>query len=123
MDKRDPATWLASHPRFRWRDGMLDRFGARLILDRWKHPAVEAPEPGRALNLTDPGTAGVLLALLDEEDALSDIVRDSQGWIVAIRDTNGEVHGFFADTLGEAAAWALLAWWGEDIGVVEVSVA
>lgn len=96
---------------------MLDRFGGRLVLDQWKHPAIEAPDAKRGVNLADPGTAGVLLALLDEEGAVTDVVRAEEGWIVAIHDGAGDVQGFVAETLGEAAAWALLAWWGEDIGI------
>lgn len=117
MDRRDPSTWLTTHPNFSWRDGMLDRFGGRLVLDGWKHPSIEAPEAKRGLNLADPATGGVLLALLDEEGALTDVVRTEEGWVVAIHDGQGELQGYVAESLGEAAAWALLAWWGEDIGV------
>ncbi|MCA9569106.1 MAG: hypothetical protein KC656_14760 [Myxococcales bacterium] len=124
MDRRDPSTWLTSHPNFKWRDGMLDRYGARLVLDQWKHPAVEVPGHQSGINLADAGTAGVLLTLLDEEGALTDVVREADGWIVAIHDGEDDIQGFVGDTLGEAAAWALLAWWGEDLGIeVGASVA
>lgn len=102
---------------------MLDRYGARLVLDNWKHPAIDAPGHDKGINLADPATAGVLLALLDEEGAVTDVVRDESGWIVAIH-AGDDVEGYVAETLGEAAAWALLAWWGEDLGVnTDVSVA
>jgi hypothetical protein len=124
MNRRDPSLWLSSHPNFRWRDGMLDRYGARLVLDTWKHPAVDAPGHDKGLNLADPATAGVLLALLDEEGAITDVVRDEEGWIVAILAEGDRIEGYVAETLGEAAAWALLAWWGEDLGLsAGVSVA
>ncbi|MCB9678740.1 MAG: hypothetical protein H6737_26795 [Alphaproteobacteria bacterium] len=123
MQDRDPARWLARHPRFRWKDGMLDRLGARLVLDAWKHPSIEAPTGENGPNLSDPATGGVLLSILDEEGLLTDVVRDQGGWIVAIRTPEG-IEGYFADTLGEAAAWALLAGWGEDLEVIdEVEVA
>ncbi len=116
MDDTDPAVRLARHPRFGWRDGMLDRLGARLVLDAYKHPSVDLPTRHQLPNLADPATGGVLLSILDDEGLLTDVVRDMGGWIVAIRTPDG-VQGYLADTLGEAAAWALLAAWGEDLEV------
>jgi len=102
---------------------MLERLGARLVLDAWKHPTIEMPTEKGQPNLKDPATGGVLLSVLDDEGLLTDVVRDMGGWIVAIRTPDG-VEGYFADTLGEAAAWALLAGWGEDLEVShEVEVA
>lgn len=114
MDLTDPAERLVLHPRFEWRDGMLDRLGARLVLDSWKHCTTETPDGKGVLNLADPATAGVLLAVLDSEGLLTDVVREEAGWIVAIRTEDG-LEGYIADSLGEAAAWALLAGWGEDV--------
>lgn len=114
MSSRDLASWLVRNPRFRWRDGMLDRHGARMVLEAWTHPAVTAPDASVGLNLDDPGTGGVLLSLLDEEGALSDVVRVGDGWIVAIR-VGEEIEGFHGESLGVAAAFALLAAWGEDL--------
>lgn len=102
---------------------MLDRHGARLVLDSWIHPAVEAPAASVPINLADPSTGGVLLACLDDEGALSEVIRVEDGWVVAIR-VGDDVAGFQGDSLGEAAAWALLALWGEDLGLTrEVEVA
>ena len=114
MDSHDPAERLARHPRFQWRDGMLDRLGARLVLDGWRHCSTEDPDEAGVPNLADPGTAGALLAVLDSEGLLTDVVREESGWIVAIRTEDG-LAGYIADSLGEAAAWALLAGWGEDV--------
>ena len=48
--------------------------------------------------------------MLDEIGALTDVVRSGGEWIAAI-DSSGEVRGYVGATLGEAAAWALLAAW------------
>lgn len=93
---------------------MLDRFGARLVLDKYRHPSVEPPGENGVPNLSDPATGGILLSILDDEGLLTDVVRDLGGWVVAIKQGDG-VQGYLADTLGEAAAWALLAAWGEDL--------
>jgi hypothetical protein len=54
---------------------------------------------------------------------LSEVIRVEDGWVVAIR-VGDDVAGFQGDSLGEAAAWALLALWGEDLGLTrEVEVA
>ena len=99
----DPGEQLFAHPRFVWGEGMRDRRGVRIVdLGLWE---AEAPP-----DLGDPGTAGVLIAQLDETGVLSDIVKQDGEWIVAI-DVGEGLQGYAAETLGEAAAWALLAWW------------
>lgn len=103
MTGDDPGDQLFAHPRFEWAEGMRDRRGVRIVdLALW--------EPHVAPDLSDPGTAGVLLGQLDAAGQLSDIVKQDGEWIVAI--SIGEaLQGYAADTLGEAAAWALLALW------------
>jgi hypothetical protein len=98
------ATDLSGHSRFRWVDGMLDAEGKR--------------GGGRSSLpvLSDHGTAGCLLGLVDELGVLTDVVRDDDGWIVAVDLPTG-LKGFAADHLGEAAAWALLEAWAE-LGVM-----
>lgn len=97
----DPAERLAEHPRFRWSEGMRDRQGRRVVdLDLWD---------GGVPDLDDFPTAGALLGLLDETGILTDVVRESDHWIVAVELPGTGLQGWAADTLGEAAAWALLA--------------
>jgi len=100
------ATDLVGHSRFRWVEGMLDGKGRR---------------DGRGAGLpvlSDAGTAGCLLSLVDELGVLTDVVRDDEGWIVAVDLPNG-LKGFAADSLGEAASWALLEAWAELGHIVE----
>jgi hypothetical protein len=99
----EPAEQLFSHERFEWREGMRDTRGRRIVdLELWK--------PKTPPDLSDAGTAGVLIGQLDETGLLSDIVKQEGEWIVAV-ELEGDLRGFAADTLGEAAAWALLAVW------------
>jgi len=79
------------------------RDGSR-IGDDQRAPAGAIPD------LTDFATAGAILGLLDEMGALTDVVRTDE-WIVAVR-AGVAVQGYIAETLGEAAAWAMLACWG-----------
>ena len=100
------ATDLVGHGRFRWVDGMLDGGGRRA-------------EPREGLPvLSDPATAGCLLSLVDELGVLTDVVRDDEGWIVAVDLPKG-LKGFAADCLGEAASWALLEAWAELVVLVQ----
>lgn len=100
----DVAKDLLSHPRFAWREGMRDRRGLRVVeIDLWD--GVSPPDLG------DFATAGVLLGVLAETGRLTDVVRQAADWIVAIDLPEDGVHGWAADTLGEAAAYALLALW------------
>jgi len=98
------ASDLSNHSRFRWVDGMLDTSGKR--------------SGGRSTLpvLSDHATAGCLLGLADELGVLTDVVRDQDGWIVAVDLPQG-LKGFAADHLGEAASWALLEAWAE-LGVM-----
>jgi hypothetical protein len=97
--------------------------GGRLVTDAFKHPTADLPAAGVPPNLADCATAGVILEILDSEGLLTDVVREADCWIVAIRQ-DGDIQGYAADTLGEAAAWALLAGWGEDLGLsVDIEVA
>jgi hypothetical protein len=100
------AADLVGHQRFTWMDGMLDASGHR----------EGARKKGTLPVLSDFGTAGCLLALIDALGVLTDVVRDDEGWIVAVDLPNG-LKGFASDHLGEAGAWALLEAWAE-LGVV-----
>ncbi len=103
MTDDEPAEQLFEHERFKWAEGMRDKKGVRIVdLDLW--------DPTSPPDLRDLGTAGLLIGQLDETGFLSDIVKQDGEWIVAV-DFDGELRGFAADTLGEAAAWALLAVW------------
>ena len=99
----EPADQLFAHERFRWGEAMRDARGIRVVdLDLW--------DPKSPPDLRDLGTAGVLIGQLDETGFLSDIVKQDGEWIVAV-ELDGDLRGFAANTLGEAAAWALLAVW------------
>lgn len=101
MDIENPAEQLLHQSGFRWCEGMRDQRGRRIVdLDLADN---ESPP-----DLTDLPTAGALLGLLDELKKLTDVVREGEDWIVAV-EQHGEVQGYAAGTLGEAAAWALLA--------------
>jgi hypothetical protein len=102
----EPAELLFSHERFKWAEGMRDQRGVRIVdLELW--------DPTVPPDLRDAGTAGVLIGQLDETGFLSDIVKQEGEWIVAV-ELGGELRGFASDTLGEAAAWALLAVWDSE---------
>jgi hypothetical protein len=100
----DPAAELAAHPRFVWREGMRDRRGVRVVdlelLDGMTEP-----------DLSDAATAGVLLQILDETGRFTDVVRQDGEFVVAVDLPEDGVTGWAADTLGEAAAQALLGLW------------
>jgi hypothetical protein len=99
----EPADQLYSHERFKWAEGMRDVRGIRIVdLELW--------DPSGPPDLRDSGTAGILIGQLDETGLLSDIVKQDGEWIVAV-ELGGDLRGFASDTLGEAAAWALLAVW------------
>lgn len=96
-------TRLVEESHWRWVPGMVDTAGRRVV----------APEdvPGDAIpDLDDWATVGALLGLIAAHDALSDVVRDGPDWVVAVH-IDGDLSGYAAETLGEAAAWALLAVW------------
>ena len=101
MDIENPAEQLLVHPLFRRCEGMKDQRGTRIV-------DVDLVEGGSPPDLGDMPTAGALLALLDEHHKLTDVVREGEDWIVAV-EIHGEVQGYASSTLGEAAAWALLA--------------
>ena len=98
------AITLSKHPNFRWREGMRDTRGLRVVeLDLWD--AAAPPD------LADPATGGCLLAALDETGRLTDVVREGGEWIVAVDLPQDGLYGWAADTLAEAAAYALLGLW------------
>jgi hypothetical protein len=100
----DVTTRLWKHPRFGWREGMRDQRGIRVVdLDLW--------EEGGPPDLDDPATVGVLLGWLAEIDLLSDVVRQNGAWIVAVELPEEGLQGWMGDSMGEAAALALLAAW------------
>jgi hypothetical protein len=108
----DLARRLAQHPRFR--DSVCS--GMRLLTDRgdgtirWGRvpEPFATPADGRLWfpDLTDAATAGVLLSMLTAAIPLRTVV--------VCREQNGTwwVESHIGDTLGEAAAHALLALWG-----------
>jgi hypothetical protein len=100
----DPATELLGHPRFSWREGMRDRRGVRVV-DLELLDGMEAPD------LSDAATAGVVLQMLDETGRFTDVVRQQGEFVVAVDLPEDGVTGWVADTLGEAAALALLGLW------------
>jgi len=105
MTDEDPAQQLVRDRRWHWREGMRDVRGRRLV-DLDLHDGSSEPD------LTDYATAGAILGLLADTDSITDVVRDNGEWIVAV-DLSGRLQGYIAPTLGEAAAWALLAFWDD----------
>jgi hypothetical protein len=100
MSEEDPARLLSTHPEFQWLEGMRDRRGRRVVdLDLWD---------GGVPDLGDPATAGALLKLIDDRGALTDVIREAEGWIVAVDLPGVGLQGWAGGSLGEAAAWALL---------------
>lgn len=100
----DPAEELVRHPRFNWREGMRDRAGVR-VFDLDLFDATAAPDLG------DAATAGILLAMLDETGRLTDVVKQGAEWIVAVDLPEDGIQGWAGDTMGEAAAYALIGLW------------
>jgi hypothetical protein len=112
----DVAEDLRFHPRFAWREGMRDQRGLRVVeLDLWD--GTSPPD------LADFATAGVLLGILDESGRLTDIVKQGSEWIVAVDLPQDGLQGWAADTLGEAAAYALLNLWEAEAGGADFSSA
>lgn len=107
----NPAVRLAGHPRFAWRDGMRDHHGARCV---GAGPALSDSGELGVPDLADDATAGILLGQLAADGTLTDVVRQDDEWIVAV-DYGEGVEGYVGATMGEAAAWATLATWGEPI--------
>ena len=111
----DPAAELLSHPRFRWREGMRDRRGVRVV-DLELLDAMDAPD------LSDWPTVGAVLGMLDETGRFTDVVRQEGEFVVAVDLPPDGVQGWAGDTLGEAAALALLGLWEAlDAGVGDAS--
>lgn len=105
----DPAEELWKHPRFKWREGMRDRRGLRVVdLELWDGAAPP--------DLSDLPTAGALLGVLDESERLTDVVKQGKEWIVAVELPEDGLQGWAADTLGEAATYALLNLWQAEEG-------
>jgi len=105
MTDEDPAVQLIRDARWRWCEGMRDLRGRRLV-DLDLHDGRSEPD------LSDYATAGALLGLIAQTGSLTDVVRQGGEWIVAV-DLSGRLQGYIAPTLGEAAAWALLAFWAD----------
>jgi hypothetical protein len=101
----DPADELFAHPRFAWREGMRDRRGVRVVELDLVDDDMQAPD------LRDWATAGLLLQLLDETGRLTDVVRQDGEFVVAVDLPEDGVTGWAAESLGEAAAHALLGLW------------
>lgn len=102
----DLAEQLVEHPRWEWREGMLASDGVRVVdLELWSANDVLP-------NLEDYPTAGALLGVLAELGVLSDVVIQDEDWIVAVELPDSGLQGWAAETLGEAAGWALINAWG-----------
>ena len=102
----DLAEQLIDHPRWEWREGMLGIDGVRVVdLSLWTGSEVLP-------NLDDYPTAGALLGLLAELGVLSDVVIQDEDWIVAVDLPDSGLQGLAAESLGEAAGWALITAWG-----------
>lgn len=100
------AQQLIAHPRWSWREGMLDVSGVRVVdLDLWK-------AEGALPDLSDWATAGALLGVLAETGLLTDVVLQDNEWIVAVNMPVEGLQGWAADELGAAVGYALLAAWG-----------
>jgi hypothetical protein len=84
---------------------MLDGRGRRIV-------DLDLHDGGSEPDLSDYATAGAILGLLNETVALTDVVLEQGEWIVAV-DLSGLLQGYIASTLGDAAAWALLAYWDD----------
>lgn len=97
------ARRVVEQPGWRWVPGMADHEGNR-VLDPATVGAESLPD------LDDWATAGAILGIIASYDALTDVVRDGTDWIVAVA-IGGDISGYAADTLGEAAVWALMAVW------------
>ena len=104
----DAAERLLANANFSWRAGMLDRQGRRIV-DLDLHDGTSPPD------LTDWATAGCVLGMLADSGMLSDVVLEDGECIVAVHDGDEGLQGYASDSVGEAAAWALLATWGEDV--------
>ncbi len=84
---------------------MRDARGRRLV-------DLDLHDGGSEPDLADYATAGAVLGLLADAGCVTDIVREQGEWIVAV-NLSGRLQGYIAGTLGEAAAWALLAYWDD----------
>jgi hypothetical protein len=111
----DPAELLIEHSNWTWSEGMRDRLGRRIV-DLDLHDGRVPPD------LADWATAGLLLGRLAEAGVLSDVVHEADEWIVAV-EIEGELRGYAADTVGDAAAWALLALWGDALPTIVIDEA
>lgn len=102
----DLAQQLIAHPRWSWREGMRASDGVRVVdLELWTAGDV-LPDLG------DFPTAGAMLGMLAEIGMLSDVVVQDEDWIVAVELPDSGLQGFAAESLGEAAGWALINAWG-----------
>jgi hypothetical protein len=102
-DEEDVARKLVGSAEWRWCPGMVDQAGGRVV-------DVAGVADTALPDLADWATAGAVLGLIAARGALTDVVRDSGNWIVAV-DIEGDISGYAAETLGEAAGWALMAVW------------
>jgi hypothetical protein len=66
-------------------------------------------------DLDDWATAGLVFGQLARTGRFTDVVRLPDCWVVAIRGRGPQVRGLAGDSFGEAAAWALLAAWGDPL--------
>lgn len=112
MSTDELAAQLVSDPRWAWHEGMRDRSGGRVVdLDLWVGT-------GLLPDLDDLATAGVILGVLVSGGWLTDVAREDGEWIVAVEVPGLGLRGWAADTLGRAAAFAMLSVWdGMDAAV------
>lgn len=114
MEPGNPAEQVLESSLFRWCEGMRDA-RARRIVD------VELYDKQSTPDLSDFPTAGAMLGLLAEAGLLTDVVLQDGVWIVAVL-VGEDVQGYAAESLGEAAAWALLAADGKLEGLEEIEI-
>ena len=112
-DPLDAGWRLLAHPRFSWVEGMRARGGDRFV---GGEPPTVPPD------LEDWATAGLVLEQLAQTGRLTDVVNLPDCWVVAIKSRGPDVRGLAAETFGEAAAWALLAVWGDPLTLPPTTV-
>ena len=108
-DQWDVAGMLLEHPNWAWQAGMRMCTRDDEVLGYYDGSLPEGAWP----DLSAFATGGALLGVLDGLGILVDVAREAEEWIVAVETPEG-LKGWAADTLPEAAAWALLQNWEPD---------
>jgi len=106
----DLVGFLVPHSNWRWAEGM--RMRSPDEVDHGYYAGGDVPE-GVWPDLDDVATGGALLGVIDALGVLVDVAKEGKEWIVAVEMDDG-LRGWVGSTLGEAAGWALLQYWGPD---------